>query len=93
MRILAIGLGGAGCRIVNNLYATDRRSSKVECVQALAVDVDTDTLTQLNGLPETAKLSFPPLDPEIQTGQMEESQTATIDVGEIVSHIHNIGSE
>ena len=93
MRILAIGLGGAGCRIVNNLYATDRRSSKVVCVQALAVDVDTNTLTQLNGLPETAKLFFPPLDPELQTGQIEESQTATIDVGEIVSHIHNIGSE
>ena len=71
MRILAIGLGGAGCRIVNSLYATDRRSSKVVCVQALAIDVNSDTLAQLGSLPENAKLFFPPIDPELQTGQME----------------------
>jgi cell division GTPase FtsZ len=47
MRVLAIGLGGAGGRIVDMLYRTDRRSSKVACVQALAVDVDADSLSQL----------------------------------------------
>ena len=45
MRILAIGLGGAGGRIVDRLYSTDRRSSKVVCVQALVVDVDFDSLS------------------------------------------------
>jgi cell division GTPase FtsZ len=93
MRILAIGLGGAGCRIVNSLYTSDRRSSKVECVQALAIDVHADTLAQLGGMPENAKLFFPPLDIAIRAEDMEDSQTATIDIGEIVSRIHDIDSK
>lgn len=47
MRIIAIGVGGAGCRIAEALYANDRKSSKVTCVQALAVDIDSDALAQL----------------------------------------------
>ena len=92
MRILAIGLGGAGCRIVNSLYATDRRSSKVICVQALAIDVNSDTLTQLGSLPENAKLFFPPFDPDLQSEEEGKTQTATIDIGEIVSRIQNFES-
>ena len=90
MRILAIGLGGAGCRIVNSLYTTDRRSSKVVCVQALAIDVHADTLAQLGGLPDNAKLFFPPVDPDIQTEDNGDGQTATIDIGEIVARIQNV---
>jgi cell division GTPase FtsZ len=90
MRILALGLGGAGCRIVNSLYTTDQRSSKVVCVQALAIDVNADTLAQIGGLPDNAKLFFPPIDPEIQIEKNGESQTATIDIGEIVARIQNI---
>ncbi|HZK30429.1 MAG TPA: tubulin/FtsZ family protein, partial [Methanoregula sp.] len=90
MRILAIGLGGAGCRIVNSLYTTDRRSSKVVCVQALAIDVHADTLAQLGGLPDNAKLYFPPVDPDIQTEDNGDAQTATIDIGEIVARIQNV---
>ena len=51
MRIIAIGVGGAGCRIAEALYANDRKSSKVTCVQALAVDIDSDALAQLAGAP------------------------------------------
>ena len=65
MRILAIGLGGAGCRIANALYANDRRSSKVTCVQALAVDVDSETLAQLRALPEQAKIGFMAVEPDL----------------------------
>ena len=90
MRILAIGLGGAGCRIVDSLYTTDRRSSKVLCVQALAIDVNADTFAQKGGLPENAKLFFPPIDLDIQTEEKGDTQTATIDIGEIVARIHNI---
>ena len=90
MRILAIGLGGAGCRIVNGLYTTDRRSSKVVCVQALAIDVNAETLAQMGGLPDSAKLFFPPIDPDIQTQEYGDTQTATIDIGEIVARIQNI---
>ena len=92
MRILALGLGGAGCRIVNSLYSTDRRSSKVACVQALAIDVHADTLSQLDSMPETAKLFFPPLDQSLHPEEEGNSQTATIDIGEIVARIQNIES-
>jgi cell division GTPase FtsZ len=90
MRILAIGLGGAGCRIVNSLYSTDRRSSKVLCVQVLAIDVNSETLAQLGGLPDSAKLFFPPIDLDLQPELNKDSQTATIDIGEIVARIQNI---
>jgi cell division GTPase FtsZ len=90
MRILAIGLGGAGCRIVNSLYTTDRRSSKVVCVQALAIDVNAATLAQMGGLPDSAKLFFPPIDPDIHTEETGDTQTATIDIGEIIARIQNI---
>ncbi|MFA4825711.1 MAG: tubulin/FtsZ family protein [Methanoregula sp.] len=89
MRILAIGLGGAGCRIVNSLYAVDRRSSNVACVKAFAVDVDEATLAQLKGLPEDAKIYFPALDPGPADAMGENTQTATIDIGEIVSRVQN----
>ena len=49
MRILAIGMGGAGCRITEALYANDRKSSRVACVQALVVDIDSDALAQATG--------------------------------------------
>ncbi len=90
MRILTIGLGGAGGRIVNSLYTTDRRSSKVVCVQALAIDVNADALARLGGLPDSAKLFFPPIDLELETEKTDNTHTATIDIGEIISHIHNI---
>ena len=90
MRILAIGLGGAGCRIANSLYSVDHRSSNVACVQAFAVDVDETTLKQLNGLPEGAKIYFPALDPGTLDARGENTQTATIDIGEIVSRVQNI---
>ncbi|MDO9549429.1 MAG: tubulin/FtsZ family protein [Methanoregula sp.] len=89
MRILAIGLGGAGCRIVNSLYTVDRRSSNVACVKAFAVDVDEATLTQLKGLPEEAKIYFPALDPGPADSAGDSTQTATIDIGEVVSRVQN----
>ncbi|MDP3562912.1 MAG: tubulin/FtsZ family protein, partial [Methanoregula sp.] len=90
MRILAIGLGGAGCRIVNSLYAVDRRSSNVACVKAFAVDVDEATLSQLKGLPEDAKIFFPALDHGPMDVRGESTQTATIDIGEVISRVQNI---
>ncbi|MEI7856923.1 MAG: tubulin/FtsZ family protein [Methanomicrobiales archaeon] len=90
MRILAIGLGGAGSRIANSLYAVDHRSSNVACVQAFAVDVDEATLKQLKGLPEAAKIYFPALDPGTLDARGNSTQTATIDIGEIVSRVQNI---
>jgi tubulin-like protein CetZ len=92
MRIIAIGIGGAGCRIVNNLYAIDRKSSKVACVQALAIDVDEETIKQLTSLPDNARMCFPALDAGIPDSKGTEGQTASIDINEIVSRIQNLES-
>lgn len=93
MRIVAIGLGGAGCRIVDRLYASDRRSSKVACVQGLAVDVDEPTLKNLAGLPEQGRLFFPPLDLSVSNEQEASAgPTATIDIHEIVAKVQNLQS-
>jgi cell division GTPase FtsZ len=92
MRIIAIGLGGAGCRIADSLYATDRRSSKVACVQVLAIDVDEKSMQQLGAIPENAKMCFSALEPGTPDSSGEHSQTATIDIGEIISRIQNFES-
>ena len=90
MRILAIGLGGAGSRIAGSLYAADRRSSRVACVEALAIDVDGDTLAKLGDLPENAKIYFPALEASSLDALGNTSQTATIDIGEVIARIQNI---
>ncbi|NMB80025.1 MAG: hypothetical protein GYA23_13135 [Methanomicrobiales archaeon] len=92
MRIIAIGLGGAGCRIVDTLYSTDRKSSKVACIQALAVDVDEDALKKLTALPETSRVFFPAMDPIISSKDAGTQPTATIDISEIISLVHNLES-
>ncbi len=90
MQILAIGLGGAGSRIAGSLYTADRRSSKVACVQALAIDVDGDTLAKLGDLPENAKVYFPALEAGSLDNMGNTNQTATIDIGEVIARIQNI---
>jgi len=90
MRILAIGLGGAGCRIANALYANDRRSSKVTCVQALAVDIDGDALAQLQALPEQAKIGFMAVEPDFSRRESNAPRHATIEIGEIIARIQNM---
>jgi cell division GTPase FtsZ len=92
MRIVAIGLGGAGCRIVDSLYVTDRRSSRVACINALAVDVDDPTLQQLTGIPNNLRIFFPAFDPGTASASVNSDATATIDIGEIVSRVHNFES-
>jgi tubulin-like protein CetZ len=92
MRIVAIGLGGAGCRIVESLYSTDRKSSKVACIQGLAVDVDESTLKQLTALPESSRLFFPAMDPTISNRERSTGSTATIDIAEIISRMNNLES-
>jgi len=92
MRIVAIGLGGAGCRIVDSLYVTDRRSSRVACIEALAVDVDEPTLQNLSGVPHNSRIFFPAFDPGNAEASVASDATATIDIGEIVSRVHNFES-
>lgn len=84
MRVLAIGLGGAGNRIVNRLYDHDRRS-KVFCMSALAIDLDANTLLQLDTLPSESQVFFPPIDPanpyDVETN---------IDIEEVMTRIQRV---
>lgn len=90
MRIIAIGIGGAGCRIVNDLHAIDRNSSKVACVHALAIDVDEETMKQLTALPENARMCFSALEPALPHSPAAERRAAPIDINEIVSRVQNL---
>jgi cell division GTPase FtsZ len=89
MRILALGMGGAGCRIAEALYANDRKSSKVTCVQALAIDVDSEALAKLKALPDQAKIDFSALEPGIP-GEMPGADPAAVDIGEVLARIQNM---
>ena len=84
MRVLAIGLGGAGARMVDTLYGQDLQGS-IHCMSALAVDFDIETLMRLKHLPSNARIHFPPIDPtapyDIQT---------TIDIEEVMTQIQQV---
>jgi cell division GTPase FtsZ len=84
MRVLAIGLGGAGARIVDVLYGQDLQGS-IHCMSALAVDFDIDTLMRLKYLPSIGRIHFPPIDPtapyDVET---------TIDIVEVMTQIQQV---
>ncbi|MDD1676506.1 MAG: cell division protein, partial [Methanomicrobiales archaeon] len=81
MRVLAIGLGGSGSRIVDSLYEHDRKSG-VGCMQPIAIDTDANTLMALRNIPVSARLHFAPLD-LAQSSDICQ----TIHSGEIMSYI------
>lgn len=62
MRILTLGLGGAGCRIIDRLLVHDRQTP-VRCVYGIAVDNDAGLLNSLQAVPPEQRLFFQPLDP------------------------------
>ncbi len=84
MRILAIGLGGAGTRIVDLLYSHDIKS-RVGCVSAVAVDMDGNSLRQLSFVPDNARMHFPVIDPEIHF-----DVTSTVNIEEVMTYIQNM---
>jgi tubulin-like protein CetZ len=84
MRIFAIGLGGAGCRIADMLYGQDRQFSKVSCVEAIAIDRDAGTLNHLAHIPVEKRIYFPPV--SLQTDDI----TDDITTDEIISLLHNL---
>lgn len=84
MRIFAIGLGGAGCRIADILYGQDRHFSKVTCVEAIAIDRDPVTLNHLAHIPPGKRVYFPSV--SLQTGDI----TDDITIDEIISLVHNL---
>ncbi|WP_332450338.1 tubulin/FtsZ family protein [Methanoculleus sp.] len=84
MRVLAIGLGGAGSRVVDSLYDHDRRS-RVYCMSAVAIDIDPNSLVQLRHLPDPARIFFPRID-VMDSGDI----TNVIDIEEVMTRIQGL---
>ena len=84
MRIFAIGLGGAGCRIADMLYGQDHQFSNVSCVEAIAIDRDAGTLNHLVHIPAGKRIYFPTV--SLQTDDI----TDDITTDEIINLLHNL---
>ena len=84
MRIFAIGLGGAGCRIADMLYGQDRQFKNIACVEAIAIDRDPATLNHLTHIPAGKRVYFPSA--SLQTDDI----TDDITTDEIISLLHNL---
>jgi cell division GTPase FtsZ len=63
MRVLLIGVGGAGCRIADAIYGHDINSPSVRCTDGIAVDRDADALRALPALPIEHRIYYQTLDP------------------------------
>lgn len=63
MRVLAIGIGGAGGRLADALYRRDR-AGRISCVEAAAIDTDAQAIRQLSAIAEEHRLYYPPVGPD-----------------------------
>jgi cell division GTPase FtsZ len=63
MRVLLIGVGGAGCRIVDTIFKLDVGSPGIRCTDGIAIDRDADDLHALSSLPVEHRIFYQPLDP------------------------------
>ncbi len=84
MRVLTIGLGGAGSRVVDKLYDHDRRSG-VHCMNAVVIDVDPNSLLQLRHLPNDARIFFPGVNITDHAGAAD-----VIDIDEVMTRLQRM---
>ncbi|HQD23464.1 MAG TPA: tubulin/FtsZ family protein [Methanoculleus sp.] len=84
MRVLTIGLGGAGSRVVDKLYDHDRRSG-VHCTNAVVIDVDPNSLLQLSHLPNDARIFFPGVNITDHAGAAD-----VIDIDEVMTRLQRM---
>ncbi len=62
MRALLIGLGGAGCHIVDTLNQHDERSG-VQSVRSFVFDADQKTIAEMQSIPQEDRFVLTPSDP------------------------------
>jgi len=87
MQVIMVGLGGAGCRLVDHFYENDLRSDTVRCIDAIAVDKDAKNLEDLKFIPAVQKLYFHPL-----SLTYNEETTSTVVPEEVISRLQSIDS-
>lgn len=65
MRALLVGVGGAGCRIVETLNSHDERS-KVKSVRSFVFDADTEVIHSMKSLDVKRRVVLSPSDPTMK---------------------------
>ncbi|KAA9396061.1 cell division protein [Haloarcula sp. CBA1130] len=58
MRVAAVGIGGAGGRIVERLWQDNKRRDTTYLGAACAIDTDTEALDELDALPDDRRYTF-----------------------------------
>lgn len=85
MRIFAVGIGGAGCRIVDILYGQDSKSGRSYGLEAVTVERDSRVLRSLTHMPPEGRLFYAPLDP-----LKGEDIVAGFPTEEVVMRLHSL---
>jgi cell division GTPase FtsZ len=85
MRVLLVGIGGAGCRIADALSLQDIRSRSLRCTDAVAVDSNADELNALQTIPPGNRIFYQSLDP---FHTMNTPDLLPLD--EIIARLHSI---
>lgn len=88
MRALLIGLGGAGCRIVDTLNQHDERSG-VRSVRSFVFDADQKTIAEIQSVPTEDRFVLTPLDPVKE----HNSRGTDFEVGNLASCFQRNGIE
>ncbi len=63
MRVLLVGVGGAGCRMADTMYTLDIKTRSIRCTDGIAVDRDADSLQALESLPVEHRIYYQSLVP------------------------------
>ena len=86
MRALLIGVGGAGCRIVETLSRHDAKSG-VKSVRSYVFDADRDLISRLSGIPAVNRTVLTPIDPV----KAVNDKGADFDTGHLASCFQDAG--
>jgi Cell division GTPase len=64
MKVTAIGVGGAGCRVVDAMWRDDQSRESSYLAAAQVLDTDTESLDRLESVPKTMRVPFGSIETE-----------------------------